>query len=381
MAKISIVYNTTFYVVKFRLNLINRLVAAGHEVLVISPEDEYTKTLRDKGIQHRSIYMSQYGMNPVAEVISLFSTYKALKEFQPDVSLHYTIKPNTFGTIAARLAGTQIINNIAGVGKAFSNKDSLFAKFISRLYRFSLRYSSVVFFQNFDDMNLFLAKQIIPKEKAQRIPGSGVDLQAYQATPFKQPTKFRFLFIGRLLLEKGIVEYLQAAANIINLNQYTNGVEFFAVGEHEDRAEFIDSKKLEEYCSLNQIHYLGTVSPEKMPKIIAAADCAVLPSYYGEGVPRSLLEAAALGKPMITTDNVGCREVVEDEINGYQIPIQDTPALEAAIKKMLSLDSQALEKMGKRSRQKVEQEFSEELVISAYLNNIDLLTQNEVNAT
>lgn len=362
---VTLVYNTTVYVYKFRMNLIKEIQSLGYEVVVVSPYDEYVKKLEELNIKHEHLGMSQYGLNPIKELFTTYEIYKILNKYNPEYSLHYTIKPNIFGGIAAMLTKTKVINNVAGAGKAFSNEDSLFAKLISILFKLGLRQSKKVFFQNFDDMNLFLSRNIVNKDVSERIPGSGVDLEKYQTN--KISSQNHFLFIGRLLKEKGIEYYLEAAEKTLEV--YPDA-KFYIVGEHETRNEYIGKEKLEHYIQNNNIIYHGTVSPDEMPNIIDNASCIVLPSYYREGIPRSLLEAAAMSKVIITTDNVGCREVVEEGYNGYKCEIKSSECLHQAMMKYIHLAEDEKIQMSKNSRLKMETEFDEKIVLNAYINTL-----------
>jgi glycosyltransferase involved in cell wall biosynthesis len=347
------------------MNLINEIQKLGYNVIVLSPKDEYVVKLIENGIQHQHINMSQYGMNPLSELKTMYEVYKNFKKYNPEYSLHYTIKPNIFASIAAKISGTKVINNVAGAGKAFS-KDGLFQKFIQMLYKISLSKSKRVFFQNYDDMNLFLDNAIVKKEIAYRIPGSGVDLMKYKFSPLNKE-KIKFLFIGRLLKEKGIEYYLEAAKMVLLTN---DNVEFYIIGEHEEHKDYIDIEKLNTYLKDNHIIYLGTVSPDLMPKVIGDTSCVILPSYYREGVPRSLLESASMGKPIITTENVGCKEVVDEGKNGYKCEVKNLECLVNKITQFIELSFEEKVKMSQYSRMKMEKEFSEKIVLDAYINII-----------
>jgi glycosyltransferase involved in cell wall biosynthesis len=354
-------------VYKFRINLIKEIQKLGYKVIVISPYDEYVEKLKKYGIEHYHINMSQYGMNPIIELKTMYEIYRAFRKYKPEYSLHYTIKPNIFGGIAARLAGVKVINNIAGAGKAFSN-DGLFQKFIKSLYKIGLKTSKRVFFQNYDDMNLFLDNNIINKKVAQRIPGSGVDLSKYEFIPLVDREEVSFLFIGRLLKEKGIEYFLEAAKNVIATDYKAK---FYIVGEHEkDHNDYIELNLLNNYLKLEGVYYHGTVSADEMPKIIEEATCVVLPSYYREGVPRSLLESASMGKPIITTENVGCKEVVDEGKNGYKCEVKNSKCLVDKIKKFINLPFEEKVKMSQYSREKMEKEFDEKIVLDTYIKCI-----------
>ena len=355
---VVVLYNTTVYVYKFRINLIKKIQDLGYK-------EEYVEKLEGLGIKHHHLDMSQYGMNPLKELKTAYEIYKIFKKDNPEFSLHYTIKPNIFGGIAAAFSSVKVINNVAGAGKAFSNEDSLFAKLVSFLYKLGLKKSTKVFFQNFDDMNLFLNRNIVDKSVSERIPGSGVDLNKYKTNVIS--TENTFLFIGRLLKEKGIEYYLEAAQKTLSISP---NAKFFIVGEYEDRNEYIKKDKLENFLKNDNIVYYGTVSPDKMPEIIDNSSCVVLPSYYREGVPRSLLESASMSKVIITTNNVGCKEVVDEGFNGFKCEIKDSECLHKSMIKYIQLSEEEKIKMSKNSRQKMEIEFDEEIVLNKYINTI-----------
>lgn len=363
--RITLLYNTTSYVYKVRINLIQKIQELGYEVIVISPTDEYVGELTKLNIKHHHINMSQYGLNPIKELITTYQLYKIFKKYNPEYSLHYTIKPNIFGGIAAYFTDIKVINNIAGVGKAFANEDSLFAKLVSLLFKVGLSNSKKVLFQNYDDMKLFLDNDIISSEKAERIPGSGVDLNKYCGQNNSDGNQF--LFVGRLLKEKGIEYYLEAAQ--MTIEKFPNAI-FKIVGEHEDRKEYIDKILLNKYLENKNIIYYGSVSPDIMPTIIEESSCVVLPSYYREGVPRSLLEAASMSKPIITTNSVGCKEVVDDTINGYKCEIKNSQCLYVSMVKFLNLSRDEKKLMGQNGRDKMEKEFDEKIVIDKYITLI-----------
>lgn len=363
MKKILLVYNTTAYVYKFRINLIKEIEKLGYKVVVLSPRDEYVAKLEEQNIEHCHINMSQYGMNPIKELKTMYELYKIFKVYKPEYSLHYTIKPNIFGSVVADLLGIKVVNNIAGAGKSFSS-DGLFQKFIKLLYKIGLKKSQRVFFQNYDDMNLFLDNNIVKKEIAYRIPGSGVDLSKYDFIPLKQRDETNFLFIGRLLKEKGIEYFLEATQLVL---QNSHNANFYIVGEHENNSDYVEKTLLHKYLENENIYYYGAVSPNEMPKIISDSTCVVLPSYYREGVPRSLLEAASMGKPIITTDNVGCREVVDEGRNGYICEVKNSRYLAEKIIQFINLSFEEKVKMGKYSRHKMENEFDEKIVLEAYM--------------
>lgn len=370
---VTIVYNTAIYVYKFRMNLIKKLQDKGYHIVVMAPYDSYVEKLKSHGIEHYDIQMSQYGMNPIKEIATIYQYWKAFKNIKPVLSLHYTIKPNIYGNIAALFSNTPVINNIAGAGKAFADNNKPLTFLIENLFKFAFSASNKVFFQNNDDMNLFLKHKLVSKEKSERIPGSGVDLKKFTVSKTeKNNNEIVFLFIGRLLIQKGIGDYLEAAANI--KNEYKN-IKFLIVGEHEDYEDYIETNILNNYCDGTIIKYLGRVSPDRMPEILNGSDCVVLPSYYREGVPRSLLEAAAMGKPIITTNSVGCKEVVDEEYNGFKCNPKDTKCITIAMKKLIEMPKEKRIVMGNNGRLKMEKEFDENYVLDRYMKAISKISE------
>ena len=366
---VTIVYNTCVYVEKFRLPLIAALQEAGYDVVVIAPTDEATSRLAERGIAHRPITMSQYGMNPLAEMRSIREIRGILMELRPVASLHYTIKPNTFGSIAAHQAGVPVLNNIAGAGRVFSGGNLLIRTIVIALYRCGLRRSHTVFFQNGDDMKLFKKARLVRESQCIRIPGSGVDLTRFRPTPLPQRL-VRFLFVGRLLNEKGALEFLKAAKTLLAETSDPASLRFDLIGEWEDDRAYISRVDLDRLTCPPQINYQGTVPPSRINGIMVNTSCVVLPSYYGEGVPRVLLEACASGRPIITTDNVGCRDVVEPGENGWMVTPRDTDSLVHAMRDCARAGTEELSRLGTKARQTAEARFDERIVLRTYLDRL-----------
>lgn len=366
---IALLYNTTHYVIKFRLPLITALQKAGYRVVVIAPKDHSTPLLMQNNVEFVPIGMSQYGMNPAAEIRNFFEVKSILDRIRPLVSLNYTVKPNTFGSMAAEYAGVPVINNIAGAGMIYTSDKKLQRFIVSALYRRGLRKSRVVFFQNGDDMELFLKKGLVTPEQCLRLPGSGVDLQRYKPSLLPENV-LRFVFIGRLLKLKGIKEYLLAANNILNCQAEPGRMEFHIIGEHEKTGAFIEQEQLNALTAHTGIHYHGAVEPDCIGDYIRNASCVVLPTYYGEGVPRVLLEALASARPIITTDSAGSRDVIEHERNGFMVKPRDVDDLTTAMVRFINTTPEKRTEMGLYGRQKAEREFDESIVIDSYLEQI-----------
>ena len=365
--KIAIGYNTSHYAWMFRENLIKKLIEKGNIVIIIAPLDEYSINFEKIGVKHIDIKIKM-NRNIFSDINIIKDFFKIFKKENVDIYLGYTIKPNIYGSIAAYLLGIKIINNIAGLGSTFINR-SITTVVVQYLYKIALFKSDTVFFQNKDDLNLFLEKKIIKHKNFDLIPGSGVDLIKYNELVFKKPeNNFIFLLIGRILFEKGIREYVEAA-RIIKLKN--KNVIFQLLGPIDSKnPSTIPASMIEEWHSMGIINYIGVSADVR--KEIAIADCVVLPSYR-EGTPRSLLEAAAMGKPLITTNSVGCREVVEHNYNGFLCNTYDHVDLANKMMQLMSLPHSKIQQMGQNSRKKVESQFSEEIVIDKYLKLISKL--------
>lgn len=364
--KIAIIYNTSWYIYNFRINLIKSLQANGAQIVILAPYDEYTDKLTAIGCVFHDIYMDSKGKNPINDFKSLYSIYHALKIERPDICLQYTIKPNIYGTLVASILKIPVINNIAGLGSMFEN-NGFFSKIALLLYKLSQSKARHIFFQNKDDMQLFIDKRIVKHNRYSVIPGSGVDLSRFtQVTKDHDNSKNIFILVARLLKAKGIEEYAMAAK--IVKEKYPESI-FQVLGFHdpEDTA-CVNKVQLTDWIKAGYIDYLGKTDDVK--SYLNKADCVVLPSFYREGVPRSLLEAAAMGKPIITTDHVGCRETVRVGYNGYLCEIKNSVDLADKIIKFIELSESEKVKMGENSRKLAEDVYDEKIVLKAYKEKI-----------
>jgi len=288
-----------------------------------------------------------------------------MRVHRPDVYLGYTIKPNIYGGVAAKFLNIPVINNISGLGMMFVNYNWK-TRLIKTLYRYGISKSFKVFFQNKDDRQIFIDDHIVQINKTDILPGSGVDLSHFSYTPKNNNQTTRFLLIARLLWDKGIQEYIDAAS--VLRDKYDN-LEFCLMGFIDQKNPNAVSKaQIDTWDNKGYIKYLG--SSDDVRKEIIKSDCVVLPSYYREGVPRSLLESAAIGRPIITTNSVGCREVVDDEVNGYLCQAGSSRDLTEKMERFLSLTAELRSKMGAKSRQKMEIEFDEQIVVQKYLQSV-----------
>lgn len=366
LKKVLISINTTWNLVNFRSGLVRALNAAGYDVVAASPPDGYIPSLKALGCRYVLLPMDNKGTHPGRDLL-LFLRYLALlRTERPSVYLGYTVKPNVYGSLAAHLLGIPVINNIAGLGITFGRRTWL-THLLRILYRMALLKSRTVFFQNEDDRQLFIGDRLVRKEIADRIPGSGIDLVRFQLTSFPNSgNRFRFLLLSRMVWDKGVGEFVEAA-RVVKL-RYPE-VECCLLGFLDvQNPNAISRAKMDEWIAEGSVRYLGASDDVRVE--IADADCIVLPSYYREGVPRSLLEAAAMGRPIITTDSVGCREAVDNGVTGFLCQPRDANDLSVKMEQMLSLTPGHRKEMGEQGRRKMQREFDEEIVIQKYVEVI-----------
>jgi glycosyltransferase involved in cell wall biosynthesis len=372
--KIIICINTAWNLVNFRSGLIRAMVASGHEVIAVAPVDKYAARLAALGCRYVPMPMDNQGTHPGRDLILLWRFLRLMRSERPDVFLGYTVKPNVYGSLAAHLLGIPVINNIAGLGAVFI-KEGWLVRVVRWLYRVALSRSARVFFQNDDDRQLFIGDGLVRTEVTELLPGSGIDLNHF--TPKLKPSvntgdsKFRFLLIARMLRDKGVGEYVEAARL---LSQRWPHAEFCLLGFLDvQNPTAISQAEMDAWAAQGFVNYLGV--SEDVRDAIATADCVVLPSYR-EGTPRTLLEAAAMARPIIATDAVGCREVVDDGVNGYLCKVRNAKDLAEKMAKMLMLPSELRYEMGLRGRAKMEAEFDEQIVIEKYLAAIERAAGN-----
>jgi len=367
--KIAIVVNDSWAAYNFRLNLGRALKEAGYEIVYICPRNEYSKLI-EKEFQFIDVKLDTKGTNPIEDICTIYRFYKLYKEIQPSVILHYSIKPNIYGTIAAGILNIDSINNIAGLGTLFI-KTNIVTKIAKYLYKFSQKRASKVFFQNKDDFKIFVDEKLVDKSKCAILPGSGVDINKFKPIPKKPNNKFVFLLVARMLWSKGISEYVEAAKII---QKSHNNVEFQLLGQIGVLSPTaIPKTQIEEWDASGVINYIGTSDNVQIE--IGQSDCVVLPSFYREGTPRVLLESASMEKPIITTNNVGCKDVVDDGSNGYICKIKDPIDLAKKMKLMIELTENERNIMGKNGRIKIINQYDEKIVIKNYLDSIENLNQ------
>ena len=361
---IAIVINTSWNIFNFRLGLLKALQEEGYKIVAIAPRDEYSEKLEALGFEYHNIDINNKGTNPLEDAKLVFAFYKLYKKIAPDVILQYTIKPNIYGSMAAGMLGIPVISNISGLGTVFLN-DSLSSKVARFLYKVALKVPKKVFYQNAHDRELFVQSNLVKAEKTELLPGSGIDIEKYKPLKEKQENNntLRFLFIARLVKDKGLVEYVEAAKQITR-----SSTEFAILGAfYPGNPTAIKENEMQKWEREGAIKYIGT--SDDVMSVISEYDCIVLPSYR-EGLSRVLLEAASMAKPIITTSVPGCKEVVDDGVNGYLCEVKDADSLAEQMRKMLKLTYEERSEMGRRGREKVVKEFNEKIVIKKYEETI-----------
>lgn len=373
MKKIAITSNTSWYLYNFRKNTIIALIDQGYEVIAIAPKDEYSSKLSELGCEFIHINIDQGGTNPVKDIKTFFDFYRIYKKNNIDVVLNFTPKNNIYSTLAANFNNAKSINNIAGLGILFIN-ESITSKIARFLYKISQSKASKLFFQNEEDRALFLEKKITSNVPTDRLPGSGVDLSRFTLSPAPDDNRVKFLLIARMLYDKGIQQYVDAAK--VLKEKYGDKVELQLLGFLDvNNPSAVSSADMQAWVDKGIVNYLGTSDNVELD--IAKVDCMVLPSYYREGVPKSLLEAGAMGKPIVTTDNVGCRETVDEGVNGYLCEPRSSESLTEKLELIITMSHKARLEMGKKSRLKIQNEFDEKIVIQKYIDAIkECLTEN-----
>jgi glycosyltransferase involved in cell wall biosynthesis len=338
--------------------------ADGYEVFAAAPFDETSGRVGEEFTLLR-YNLDNKGKNIFKDCGSLISLFRIYRSIRPSAVLHFTVKPNIYGTIAAFLLGIPVINTVTGLGNVFIHRRWI-TLFVKLLYRFVFRASLVVFFQNEEDRDLFLREGLVHQAKAEIVPGSGVDTERFTPRKKKTDGRFRFLLLARLLWDKGVGEYVEAAKSLTKRHPRLECQLLGFVGVQNPMA--ISSDIVEGWVREGIVTYLGYT--DDVRPFIADSDCVVLPSYR-EGLPKSLLEASSMGKPVIASDVTGCREVVQNDVNGFFCKPKDARDLEEKMEAMFLLSPAKREEMGKRGRDLVLKAFREKFVVQKYLETLE----------
>lgn len=367
--KIAVLSSHTPSLFRFRADMMTAFRKLGYDVLAVGNEEEeaWTGKFSELGIRYRQARIQRNGLNPLKDLQTFFSLRKILKEEHPDKIFTYQAKTIIYGGIAAAsLKITEVYPLIAGVGSVFlydSFKMKLIRTFLKAEYRFAMRRSPKVFFQNTDDVEIFEKNKIISASKVVLLNGSGVNLEIFKAQELPEP--FGFLCISRLIKDKGIVEYLEAAKS---LKEKYPSVRCMLVGPYDTNPSALKPEELQPYIDSGVIEYFGEQSDVR--PYLAQCNVFVLPSYR-EGTPKAVLEAMASFKAIITTDAPGCKETVEDGINGYLVPVRDVGRLVACMEKLLN-DPEKVRSMASEGRRLAEEKFDVNSVNAAIIGAMGL---------
>lgn len=361
--KICLVDNDLRLSLNFRGNIIRAFLNEGYNVTIVSPKD---KSINIKDFDERlnfiPVEVSRKGRNPFSDLIYCKKLFNVYQKEKFDLIFHYTIKPNIYGNIASHFAKIKSISIIPGLGHLFI-KESFSTKIVEVLYRFSLNYANEVWFLNEDDKKEFLKRKLVKENKIKILPGEGINIEKFKPIKIERDdNKVIFLMIARILWEKGFKEYVETAE--ILKKKYIN-LEFQLLGGIDTgNPSGVPKEIIMKYHNNKTINYLGTTND--VPSVIAKCDCLVLPSFYREGVPRTLMEGAAMEKPLITTNNVGCKEVVIDGYNGFLCEVRNSKDLADKMEKFLVLSKEEKERLGKNGRKLMREKFGDSIVIEKY---------------
>ena len=369
--RIALVANSSWYTYNFRLGLLQRLRQEGFEVYVLAPKDHYSTRLVAEGYHFIHLPIGIYSQNPISELVIILQLIRLYRKYRFSLIFHYTAKPNIYGTLAAACCRIPSIAITTGLGLLRDPGKRLARFSLLTLYRIAARFTRELWFLNQDDLQLFLDWKVVSRKKTLVIPSEGVNIDWFRPAesstlPATRKTT-RFLYAGRIVWSKGIREFYEAARYF--KDRGTN-VSFemvgFIVPEHPDGVSY---ELVEQWNQQDIIRYHGET--EDIRPFLVETDCVVLPSYFGEGVPRILLEAASMARPIITTDHVGCREVVQHGMNGLLCLPRNSKSLIDAIELFLSMPLQERDKMGMEGRKKTLLEFDEAIIVQNYLKAVN----------
>jgi glycosyltransferase involved in cell wall biosynthesis len=357
MSKILVLTNHSYMLYRFRLALLQKLQKQ-HQVVLSMPFVGHEDDFAEAGFRCIETAIDRRGVDPIADLKLLRFYQKLLREEKPDLVITYSIKPNIYGGLACRMAGIPYVANVQGLGTAFQRKG--LAAFVTGLYTLALKKARVVFFENQVNAELFASRHIIRRDKIQLLAGAGVDLQMYAVAQYPENKVPRFLYLGRLMQEKGMDELFYAAYKL-----QEEGIPFVLdlVGFYEDAYK----EQVEALCNCGIACFHG-FQPDPRP-FYQQADCVVLPSYH-EGMSNVLLEAAAMGRPLITSDIPGCREAVEDGVSGLLCGVKDGQDLYEKMKFMAQLSPEERQAMGMAGRARMEQLFDKKAVVEATIQKM-----------
>jgi glycosyltransferase involved in cell wall biosynthesis len=356
--------NNCWNIANFRAPLLTGLQDAGYRLVAFAPVDAHAEDLRRKGVEVRGVPIARSGMNPITDAGLLIRYIRMLRALRPAAYCGFTIKPNVYGAIAARIAGVPAIANVTGLATPYLSEGLVWAV-AERLYRIAFRRAHTVFYHNDEDLRLMIERKVVRPGQGRVIPGSGVNVEYFKPNPDPSAadTSLRFLFFGRLILHKGIREFIDAAKM---LRAILPNARFQLLGNPDaGNPTSVSDTELQSWIADGIVEHLG--EHRDVRPYIQQADVVVLPTYR-EGMSRALLEGAAMGKPLIGSDVAGSRELIDEGLTGFLCRARDAHSLADAMERMGGLPTERLAEMGRAARAKVEREFSDEVVVRAYLD-------------
>lgn len=362
--KIAFIGNSSQTMHNFRINLLRSMVRLGHQVVVVAPKDSDTTSYKSSKIKYIPINVDCKGINPVKDFILMTQLISLYKKEKFDLIFHYTIKPVIYGSFAAKFSNTKHISVITGLGYTFLNTGIL-NKLVVMLYRNSLKKAEEVWFLNDDDRNIFVDNKIVEKKRTKVIHGEGINARLFHPIK-KESSKFKFLFVGRILWDKGIGEYVEAAKILKKKYPHT---EFEILGSLDAaNPSAVPRDKMDAWEQDGIIRYLGET--KNVLPFLSHSSCVVLPSYR-EGISRVLLEACAMEKPVVATNVTGCRDIISDGVSGFLCEVRNSESLAESMEKIILLPKEKLDEMGQAGRKIIMEKFEEKIVIQEYKNKLN----------
>ena len=360
MMKILILANSDIGLFKFRKELIETFLKEQDDIYISAPQGEYYHQISRMGCRYIITPLERRGMNPFKDMQLMFRYYKKIRELKPDYVLTYTIKPNIYGGMACRICRVPYAMNITGLGTAFQ-KQGLMRKLVVQMYKIASKRARTVFFENKGNYSVFLQEGLVTTEQACVLNGAGVNLDYYKYLPYSENEGIHFLFVGRIMKEKGVEELFEVVKKIKSM--YGDKVVFDIVGFFEEAYKDI----IEQLDQKGIIHFWGY--QQDIRPFYQKTSCLVLPSYH-EGMSNVLLEAAASGRALITSNIHGCMEAVEDGKNGYLCEVKNSQSLFSAINKFINLNIDERRNMGWNSRKRMELLFDKKKIVSKTIKKI-----------
>ena len=354
MKKILILANDVTTILQFRTELILALVEAGNKVLVSVPKSERNSEIEALGATVIETNSSRHGTNPLEDFKLLLSYIKLLREHKPDVVLTYTVKPNSYGGMACGLLKVPYMANVTGLGVI--EKKGLLQKLMLTLYKVGCRKAKCVFFQNKSNLEFFKNKKVVG-DNVELLPGSGVNIEKFSYLDYPQSEKTNIVFVGRIIKDKGVFELAQVAKQYLN----NDNVQFTIVGN----VEYGSENPFSDLSNVNCVGFHKDVRP-----FLKDAHAVILPSYH-EGMANVLLEGASSGRPILASKIPGCKETFDEGVTGFGFEAKNADSMKEAVQKFLSLTNEQKCEMGRKGREKMENQFNRKIVIDKYFNMIN----------